>query len=78
MLRQLNKEFETKNIQEITTWQIEKYKARKKEEVKPATINWEIALLKHMYTKAMEWGKVQESPAKKVKLIFNSSKKKVV
>jgi len=69
MLRQLNKEFETKNIQEITTWQIEKYKARKKEEVKPATINWEIALLKHMYTKAMEWGKVQESPAKKVKLL---------
>ena len=69
MMRQLNKEFETKNIQEITTWQIEKYKARRKEEVKPATVNREVALLKHMYTKAIEWGKAKESPAKKVKLL---------
>jgi len=69
MMRQLSKEFETRNLQEITTWQIEKYKARRKEEVKVATVNREVALLKHMYTKAIEWGKVKESPAKKVKLL---------
>ena len=93
LMRQVNREFEEKAIQEITTWQIEKYKAKRKEEVKkprkknltkavknvspgsqakiikPATVNRELALLKHMFTKAIEWGKLKENPAKKVKLL---------
>ena len=64
-LRALDKEFENKILQEITTWQIEKYKAKRKEDVKPATLNREIALIKHLYTKAIEWGKCKETPAKK-------------
>jgi integrase len=52
--RALNKEFEKKTIQEIT---------------KPATINRELALIKHLYTKAIEWGRMRENPAKKVKLL---------
>ncbi len=75
MMRQLNKEFETKSIQEITAWGIEKWKAKKKEEVKPATVNRELALLKHMYTKAIEWGKVKENPTKKVKLLKGEVKR---
>jgi integrase len=91
LMRQVNREFEQKTIQEITTWQIEKYKAKRKEEakkprkkigevknvipvrqakvIKPATVNRELALLKHMFTKAIEWGKLKENPAKKVKLL---------
>ena len=88
LMRQVNREFETRTIQEITTWQIEKYKARRKDEVKtprskgltkalgtqtkvikPATVNRELALLKHMFTKAIEWGKLRDNPAKKVKLL---------
>jgi len=53
LMRQLSKEFETKNIQEITAWQM-RIKQEKKE-VKPATVNREVALLKHMFTKAIEW-----------------------
>lgn len=34
LMRQLNSEFESKSIQEITTWQIEKYKAKRKDEIK--------------------------------------------
>ena len=75
LMRQLNKEFDAKNIQEITTWQIEKFKARRKEEVRPASVNREIALIKHMYSKAIEWGKVKESPAKKVKLLKGEVKR---
>jgi len=75
LMRQLNKEFEAKAIQEITTWQIEKFKARRKEEVRPASVNREIALLKHMYSKAIEWSKVKESPAKKVKLLKGEVKR---
>ena len=74
-VRNLNKEFETKNIQEITTWQIEKYKAKRKEEVKPASVNRELALLKHLYSKAIEWGKVKENPTKKVKLLKGEVKR---
>jgi len=132
LMRQLNKEFETKAIQEITTWQIEKYKAKRKEEInrpgavmgsfkrerkdgsqeeiwyvdyrgpqgdkvrkiigpskkdaeayfakskattQPATVNRELALLKHMYSKAIEWGKYEENPAKKVKLLKGEVKR---
>ncbi len=74
-LRDLEKEFETKTIQEITAWQIEKWKARKKETVKPASVNREIATLKHLFTKAVEWGKVKENPAKKVKLLKGEVKR---
>ena len=69
LMRQLNKEFETKNIHDITAWQVEKYKARRKEEIKPDSVNRGLALLKHMYTKAIERGKVKESPTKQVKLL---------
>ena len=132
LMRQLNKEFETKAIREITTWQIEKYKAKRKEEInrpgavmgsfkrerkdgsqeeiwyvdyrgpqgdkvrkiigpskkdaeayfakskattQPATVNRELALLKHMYSKAIEWGKYEENPAKKVKLLKGEVKR---
>jgi hypothetical protein len=65
-MRQLHKEFEKKNLHEITAWEIEKYKPKRIEE-RAATVNREQALLKHMFTKAIEWSKVKESPAKKVK-----------
>ena len=56
-------------ISEITTKAIEEYKARRLETVKPATVNTELALLKHMFTKAIEWGYVKQNPAKPVKLL---------
>jgi integrase len=53
----------------ITTKTIEEYKVRRLQTVKPATINKELALLKHMFTKAIEWGYVKQNPAKPVKLL---------
>ena len=129
--RRLDKEFEGKILQEITTWQIEKWKAKRKEAIKkpdavigsckqkgrdsvekeiwfveftsprgskgrrrfetkeeaesylkrlqspvrPATVNRELSLLKHMYTKAIEWGKCKENPAKKVKKLKGEVKR---
>ena len=75
LMRQLSQEFEEKNLSEITPWQIEKYKAKRKEQVKPATVNRELALLKHMFTKATEWSRVKESPAKKVRLLKGEVKR---
>ena len=46
---------------------IEKYKSERKKEVGVASVNREVARLEHLYSKAMEWGRATESPAKKVK-----------
>lgn len=35
----------------------------------PATVNKELTLLKHMFTKAVEWGHVKQHPAKPVRLL---------
>jgi integrase len=54
---------------EITPQMLEKYKAERLEKVSPATVNRELACLKHMYTKAIEWGYVKANPVKTVKLL---------
>jgi integrase len=130
-MRRLDKEFGSKVLQEITTWQIEKWKAKRKEAVKrpdavinsfkkedkdgrekeiwyvefasprgkkgrrifetkekaegyfkkiqtpvrPATVNRELSLLKHIFSKAIEWGKCKENPARKVKKLKGEVKR---
>ncbi|MFH1930130.1 MAG: tyrosine-type recombinase/integrase [Pseudomonadota bacterium] len=59
--------FKGKYLFEITPQLIERYKAKRLEDVSPATVNRELACLKHMYTKAIEWGYVKTNPAKEVK-----------
>jgi integrase len=130
-MRRLDKEFGEKILQEITIWQIEKWKAKRKEAIKrpaaaigsfkiqgkdgvekeiwyiefpsprgtrgkrtfstqqeaeaylkkiqtpirPATVNRELSLLKHMFSMAIEWGKCKENPAKKVKKLKGEVKR---
>jgi integrase len=66
-MRIFDREFEGKNIQDISNWMIERLKMKRKNQCKPATINRETATLKHMFAKAVEWGKLRENPAKGVK-----------
>jgi integrase len=66
-MRHLSKEFENKNIQEITLEEVEDYYSKRKE-VSIYSANRELALLKHFYSKAIEWKKVKENPAKEVKV----------
>ncbi len=122
-MRRLDQEFGEQNLNDITGWQIEKWKSKRREAakrrdatmrpflkekkdgtkeerwivefnsprrlrgkrvfkarqeaeahikrlqtpVKPATVNRELSLLKHLLNKAVEWGRVRENPAKKVK-----------
>jgi len=75
LMKQLNKVFESRNLHEITQKELEDYQAHRREKVKPATVNREVALLKTMFTKAMEWGKVKDSPSKKVKLLKGEVKR---
>ena len=60
---------------EITPLDIEKYKSYRKDKVKTSTVNREIAFLKHVYTKGIEWGKVYDNPVKKVKLFKEDNRR---
>jgi integrase len=64
---ELNSFFRGRYLFDITPQMIEKYKAARLEKVSPATVNRELACLKHMYTKAIEWGCVKTNPVKAVK-----------
>ncbi len=61
--------FAGKYLHEITPLDMEKYKRERQGQVSNATVNREIACLKHIFTKAIEWGIVQKNPGKKVKLL---------
>jgi len=54
--------FRNKKISEITAQEVERLTAYRARQVKPATVNRELALLKHMFAKAVEWGDVSSNP----------------
>jgi len=54
-------------LQNITTRQVEAYKATRVKTVKAASMNRELGVLKHMLSIAIEWGYLYENPAKPVK-----------
>jgi integrase len=63
-------------LYQIDSLLIEDYKAKRiTSGAKPATVNRELALLKHIFTKAIEWGKVTENPVKKVKLFKENNRR---
>src|SRR5262249_21620455 len=56
-------------LSDITPLAIERYKRQRKEAgVSEATINRELAFLKNLFTKAVEWSKATENPVKRVRL----------
>jgi integrase len=74
-MRILDKTFGDKNIHEITDWEIEKWKLKRKKEVSSSTVNRELGQLKSVFSKAVEWKKLTENPAKEVKLFKGSVKR---
>ena len=62
------KYFGNETLDAITTIMIEQYKLQRRSEVKPASVNREIALLKRMFSRAIDWGYASKNPVRKVKL----------
>jgi integrase len=67
--------FSGKNLSQITSWLVEKYKAeRQKEisrfgrEISKSSINRELACLKTMFNKAIDWDLGSTNPVRKVRL----------
>jgi excisionase family DNA binding protein len=62
------KDFQNKTLLEISPLNVEAYKAhRKAEGASPATINRELACLKTIFNKGVEWGKIERTPISRVK-----------
>jgi integrase len=66
-LGHLKKFFKGQTLQDIGPEKVERFKAKRKAEVKPATVNRELACLKTLFNKAVEWAKLEESPLGAVK-----------
>ena len=81
--RALLKYLGDKELSQITPLCIEDYikirlcqiSDRKKRPVRPATVNRELACLKHMFTKAIEWELTDNNPAKRVKSLKEKNKR---
>ncbi len=67
--RSLLKVFGGIELKDITPVYIEQYKQALSAKSKPATVNRQLALLKHMLTKAVDWGYLKENPSRSVKLL---------
>lgn len=59
----------TASLAGLMAKQVEDYKVLRRQTVKPATVNRELAMLKHMCTKALEWGYLKVNPLKSVKFL---------
>jgi integrase len=66
----------------ITRAQIEQYQAKRlsspgqrRKEIKPATVNREIATLKHLFSKAVEWKEIDDSPARGIKMLKENNRR---
>ena len=72
-LQYLLEAFGKKKLAEITVQDVEQYKQNRRKVVKPATVNRELALFRHMLSKAMDWEYLNKTPTRTVKLFKEPS-----
>ena len=68
-INNLKKSFGGMRLNDISKLLVEDYKQMRVKDVKPATVNREMACMKHMFYLAIEWGKTSKNPVKGVKLL---------
>jgi integrase len=64
--RSLLKCFRDRLISAITALDLENYKTARRQEIKPASVNREMAMIKHMFNKAVAWGLLKDNPLRQV------------
>ena len=65
-IKTLNRYFGDRYLFSIDRALIERFKAQRIAEVKPATANREMATLKIIFTKAIDWGFIEDAPTKRI------------
>src|SRR5574341_1991298 len=74
-IQHLTKHFADKTLTDVSARLIEKYKNERRKVVGPATVNRELACLKHMFTKAIHWRLADSNPVKLVKLLRENNRR---
>jgi integrase len=69
MLRKLEAEFGSTSLADLSAWRIERWKAKRRKQVAPGTVNRDLTLLKAMLTKAVAWKLLDRSPASDVRYL---------
>ncbi|MFH1755338.1 MAG: phage integrase SAM-like domain-containing protein, partial [Candidatus Latescibacterota bacterium] len=58
--------FKRKRIDDVTGWDVERFKAARVKQVSKSTVNRYLAVLKRLFNLAIDWGLVDKNPAQKV------------
>ncbi len=69
LVKNLTRFFSGRHLDDINAFMVEEYKKDRLTEVSAATVNREVACCKAMFNKAVEWGLINDSPIKTVKLL---------
>jgi site-specific recombinase XerD len=69
VIRTLITIFGKQRLNEISTEDVEWFKSTRSREVKPATVNRELTVLRHLMSKAVEWNFTAKSPLNGVKIL---------
>jgi integrase len=63
------KEFSGRKLSDISKLDVERYKMRRKDEVAPRTANEELACLRRLFYRMMDWGFAEGNPVKGIKFL---------
>lgn len=63
----IREHFKDKPLAQITSLDVEKYKEKRSQKVKPSTVNKGLQVLSKMFNLAIQWGCMKHNPAKGVK-----------
>jgi integrase len=74
-INQLTGHFGQKKLVDITPWLVERWKVERSKRTGFTEIDRELATLKHMFTKGIEWRMTTENPARMVKLFRKTRKR---
>lgn len=74
-IKKLVSEFGDFYLSEITPRMIEEYQTKRSESVSPATVNRDLARLKHMFNKAIEWDQAKDNPVIKIKMLRENNRR---
>jgi integrase len=70
IIRALTGFFGKRRISDFSAEDAERYKAMRSKNVQPATVNRELTVLKHMFTKAGEWKLLPSNPFRGVRCLY--------
>lgn len=74
-IQRLREVFGGKPLSDITPLALETYKSARLKQVSPATVNRELACLKHMFTKAIQWQMATSNPVRQVRMLKENNQR---